>query len=801
MIQYYGNTESHQYEADESEVWRQHQMERHSQDRGNWWTFAKKREVRRWWLTLVTGINCGLVAMFVTVCTRSVTSAKLEYFSGLIEQEKAEIVPYGAALCALWIMNIIFISIAWFCVYLEPLASGSGIPEIKCFLNGCNIPRVVRIRTLVCKVFGIIFACSAGLPLGKEGPMVHAGAVIAAVISEGKETILHGLNPNFSTFQDFRNDREKRDFVACGSAAGVAAAFGSPIGGVLFSLEEGASFWSTRLTWRCFFCAMTTMFTLFMVKTANSLFGHSDNAAMFSFGEFFSLEGETSNYSVWELNLFILLGCMGGIIGACFVSSNASVFHWRRDTLQSHTARYWEAVFLTTIMTLCSVMIPVVWNRCTPLPIDMEEWSDQEKKLVEELVPLYCNSQTQYNELASLYLTDSDTAIKQLFHFREIGDHNDSTFSSSALFLFLVPYAVIACVTVGGTFPSGTFVPSLLTGATFGRLVGHLLHKLDSLRGTFADSGTYALMGAVGITAGITRLTISLTVMVLEGTGDMQYVLPLMISVMAARLVGNVFGEGLYDQHIKTRDLFYLEEDDAINLSSEYHDLIVSDVMTRTPISLLPLVRVGEVFDMMCRSKHHCFPVLDDKDGNVFYGTITRKVICTLLKHRAFGARLEDTTGEARVRTGIALSWSDLEAVYPDYPDVDTLILSESDRLCWLDLRSFIDTTAHVINEHTSILRTYRMFRTLGLRHLCVINKHNHLLGIVTRADLASVHINDDANTNVMDRSYSSASSSMASSSHHMSMSMDKSSVHSGISLSSSGADRKAPQETDRKNP
>ena len=296
----------------------------------------------------------------------------------------------------------------------------------------------------------------------------------------------------------------------------------------------------------------------------------------------------------------------------------------------------------------------------------------------------------------------------------------------------------MACVTCGAAMPAGMFVPSLLSGAAFGRLVGHLLHKLDNTRGTFADSGTYALMGAAALTAGIARMTISLTVMILEATGDMQYVLPLMITVMAARLVGNVFTEGIYDIHIKARNLCFLEEDDALGHIVEMHDMTVSDIMTARPICLLPVVRVGEVFDMLSRAKHHCFPVVDDKDGNIFCGTIMRKVICTLIKHKAFGPASSDPNSSRRISP--LVNWGTLECIYPKYPDIDHLKISEIDRLSWIDLRPYVDSAAYTINEHASIPRTYRMFRTLGLRHLCVVNKHNKLLGILTRADLASLH-------------------------------------------------------------
>jgi hypothetical protein len=68
-----------------------------------------------------------------------------------------------------------------------------------------------------------------------------------------------------------------------------------------------------------------------------------------------------------------------------------------------------------TRVALCSCYAPVPCAAsCTTLPVDMEEWSVQEKNLVDELVPLYCPKSTHYNEVASLYLTDSDTAIKQV---------------------------------------------------------------------------------------------------------------------------------------------------------------------------------------------------------------------------------------------------------------------------------------------------------------------------------------------------------------------------------------------------
>lgn len=51
--------------------------------------------------------------------------------------------------------------------YVEPIAGGSGIPQVKCYLNGIKVPRIVRIKTLIVKTIGVITTVVGGFAAGK----------------------------------------------------------------------------------------------------------------------------------------------------------------------------------------------------------------------------------------------------------------------------------------------------------------------------------------------------------------------------------------------------------------------------------------------------------------------------------------------------------------------------------------------------------------------------------------------------------------------------------------------------------
>ena len=66
----------------------------------------------------------------------------------------------------------------------------------------------------------------------------------------------------------------RRNFTTAGVAAGVAAAFNAPIGGILFAIEDISSFWSKKLSWQTFFCCVISTTTAALLKNAaNGPFG------------------------------------------------------------------------------------------------------------------------------------------------------------------------------------------------------------------------------------------------------------------------------------------------------------------------------------------------------------------------------------------------------------------------------------------------------------------------------------------------------------------------------------------------
>ena len=220
--------------------------------------------------------------------------------------------------------------------------------------------------------------------------MIHAGAILAAAISQGKSAVF-GFDLSFAKFASFRNDREKRDFIACGAAAGVAAAFGAPVGGMLFALEEGASFWHPGLTWRSFFCAVCSAWTLSLLLCSKGMAAADDKvdggAYTCEFGYVGTSEGtfgfgvfdlSLGKYLAWYLAVFALMGAIGGLMGALFNHMNHGLTLWRKrhrdqggpplTTPAVKRRRLGEAVLVAAVVACVAFGASTAFGKCQQHP-------------------------------------------------------------------------------------------------------------------------------------------------------------------------------------------------------------------------------------------------------------------------------------------------------------------------------------------------------------------------------------------------------------------------------------------------
>jgi chloride channel 7 len=150
-----------------------------------------------------------------------------------------------------------------------------------------------------------------------------------------------------------------------------------------------------------------------------------------------------------------------------------------------------------------------------------------------------------YSESATLLFGTGEQAVYHLF-----SKHTHKQFSYSSMATMLLVYFVMACWAAGTSIASGVVVPMLLIGGIYGRMVGCLLVDQFGIQTSkywaWMDPGAFALLGSVSFFAGVTRLTMSLTVIMVEITNDIHQLLLIMITIMVAKWTGDFLSHPLY---------------------------------------------------------------------------------------------------------------------------------------------------------------------------------------------------------------------------------------------------------------
>ncbi|XP_005096600.1 H(+)/Cl(-) exchange transporter 7 [Aplysia californica] len=700
--------ESLDYEVSDNLLYQKEEKDKSSKRWKLYW-----RGIRRWFICFLIGVITGITAGIIDLGVEKMSSVKFSSVKELVDRCVVDYCMYSPHL--IWLLfNIGLVMVgAVLTAYIEPVAAGSGIPQIKCYLNGVVVPHVVRIKTLVTKVVGVICAVAGGLAVGKEGPMIHSGAVIAAGVSQGRST---SLNFDFNMFHDFRSDTEKRDFVSAGAAAGVSAAFGAPVGGVLFSLEEGASFWNQALVWRIFFSSMVSTMTLNIVQSY--IKGHPwelSYAGLINFGTFDSVQ-----YKFYELFIVIAMGAIGGLTGAAFNHINYKLTIFRMKYVQRRWLQVIE-VMIVAAYTGCFAYVLIFFsNDCKPLRENRESM----------LVQFFCND-GEYSSSARLFFDTPEATVKNLFH------SPPGTYQVLTLTIFATGYFFLACWTYGLSVPSGLFIPCLLIGAAWGRIVGVLL-GMTGHGATFGLS-FYSLVGASSQLGGIVRMTISLTVILMEATANVPLGLPVMISLIVAKWVGDQFNEGIYDLHIHLQGVPLLGWE-PLPMSA---NLSAKSVMSH-PVTVLRMHEsVGRIARILKEESHNGFPVVDEYDPHTpkivdgcetfgtFRGLVLRSQLLMMLKKKLFQENpdINEIIG--------SLKMAHFNDCYPRYTPIQRISLTSEERNYHMNLEPFINQSHYVVLESASYTSIFKKFRSLGLRHMVVINFRNEVIGIVTRKDLA----------------------------------------------------------------
>jgi len=546
-------------------------------------------------------------------------------------------------------------------------AAGSGVAEARVIMSGFVLHGYLGLKTLTIKTLALVLSVASGLSLGKEGPYVHIATCVGNVACR-----------LFSKYN--HNDGKRREVLSASAASGVAVAFGAPIGGVLFSLEEVSYYFPPKTLFRTFFCCIAAALSLKFLNPYGT-----NKIVLFEVRYL-------TDWKFFEMIAFILVGIICGALGALFIK--ASRF-WARTFRRIPTIKKYPLleVFIVALVT----GLVSFWNRYTRLPVT---------ELLFELASP-CDTFTS----SGTGLCPTKGQIPGVIWYLGIA--------------FIIK-ALLTTVTFGIKVPAGIYVPSMVVGGLLGRLVGHIVQSLAlqyGASGLFGNChiddnpescvvpGVYAMVAAGATMCGVTRLTVTLAVILFELTGSLDHVLPFSIGILVAKWTADAIEPlSIYDLLTDMNSYPFLDNKVRPIFTTELGD-ITPPIKTQRVIDIseAPLAPAKEL-----REKLDYLHMAGELDG-----------------------------GLPIVRDGVLVGLipaPDLEFALDKLENEENSLCLMSAQVGWrgdeeeeddpTDFTSYIDPAPVALDIHSPMDLVYECFVKLGLRYICVL-KDGRFAGLV----------------------------------------------------------------------
>lgn len=646
-----------------------------------------------WVVVTIVAVVIGLDAAALNIVTEYLADLKMGYCTsawylnegfccygaenGCEEWKRWSSFPLANYLVYTIIAMLLAATASYLVKIYAPYAAGSGISEIKCIIGGFVMKGFLSFWTLLIKSICLPLAIASGLSVGKEGPSVHYATCVGNVVS--------------SFFDKYQQSASKtREILTASAGTGVAVAFGSPIGGVLFSLEEMASHFQLKTLWRSYFCALVATAVL---------------AAMnpFRTGQLvmFSVKYDR-DWHFFEVFFYIIIGIFGGVYGALMIKGHLAVQAFRKKYLAKYAIP--EAVILAGITALL----------CYPNLFLRVEMTEMMEMLFRE-----CEGDYDYHGLC-----EASNRLSNVV----------------SLFTATILRSLLVSLSYGAKVPAGIFVPSMAIGASFGRMIGIIVEWLHA---SFPNSqffsacdpdvpcitpGTYAFLGAGAALSGIMHLTISVTVIMFELTGALTYILPSMIVIGVTKAVGDrLTHAGIADVMIQVNGYPFLD-------TKEEHNFGVPASQAMTPsssIRMLPAtgLDVKEAQKLLDNTSYSGFPIVEDMKSRILIGYIGRgELAYSLGRYRQQGL-LSPSAKCSFVKLAI-------EDIDSPVSAADTTSAATFDDMATslIDLSAYIDNAPITVHPRLPLETTMELFGKLGPR-VILLEHHGRLEGLITVKD------------------------------------------------------------------